>query len=507
MSMSAQEYHRHSSYVRYEMGGGGLDMGSQPDVFKSYPGLEAVSLPQVMTWPENNLSSLARERTQEQLSAGLDLDRLARIVVLTHALTAKARYGGTEFYYRSVASAGALYPFELYLAVRNVSGLSDGLYHHTVGIHALTRLRSGNVLPAVSDAIRSGTEATPELAFFLTSIFYRSSWKYRDRAYRYSLLDTGHLAENLSFALKAARLPFQPYYDFDDRKINALLAVDDTREVCLVLVCVGSERTSEGSDAPAIKDPPRSLPEASRVSVREKTYPLIRQVHESAYDAARPAEPPSKMIDCLGLKPEPDAKIPASLNWPEVMTYAQAVFKRRSHRNFVPTRLSADTLWALLDLICSTPFSPPDGQIIAANSIAVGVLAGNVEAMEPGFHMLDLDEKSISSVKAGAMMEKMAHVCLDQGWLANCAVHFVFLADLDSLGRALGPRGYRYAMLTAGRLGQRIYLGATAMRIGCCGIGAFYDNEAASVLGRPDSTTLLYLVAAGPLKKWTNAGA
>jgi SagB-type dehydrogenase family enzyme len=172
----------------------------------------------------------------------------------------------------------------------------------------------------------------------------------------------------------------------------------------------------------------------------------------------------------------------------------------------VPTRLPADTLWGLLDLICSTPFAQPDDQTIAANAIAVGVLAGNVDALEPGFYLLDLDEKSISAVKAGAMMDKMAHACLDQGWLANCAVHFLFLADLDFLGRALGPRGYRYAMLTAGRLGQRIYLGATAMRIGCCGIGAFYDDEVTSVLGLSDTTTLLYLVAAGPLKKWTNAG-
>jgi nitroreductase len=61
-------------------------------------------------------------------------------------------------------------------------------------------------------------------------------------------------------------------------------------------------------------------------------------------------------------------------------------------------------------------------------------------------------------------------------------------------------------MLTAGRLGQRIYLSAAAMRLGCCGIGAFYDDEAARMLGLNDQSHLLYLVAVGPLRKWAGKG-
>ena len=76
----------------------------------------------------------------------------------------------------------------------------------------------------------------------------------------------------------------------------------------------------------------------------------------------------------------------------------------------------------------------------------------------------------------------------------------VFMADLDANDRAWGPRGYRYAMMTAGRMGQRLYLTATAMGLGCCGIGAFYDGEAGQFLGLARSWSLLYLVAAGEVK-------
>lgn len=97
-------------------------------------------------------------------------------------------------------------------------------------------------------------------------------------------------------------------------------------------------------------------------------------------------------------------------------------------------------------------------------------------------------------------MQQSARVCLDQGWLANCALHVVFTADLEGLHRHCGPRAYRYAQLEAGRLGERVYLSATAKRLGACGIGAFFDQEASNLLSLPSGHALLYLVGVGPIK-------
>jgi nitroreductase len=55
-------------------------------------------------------------------------------------------------------------------------------------------------------------------------------------------------------------------------------------------------------------------------------------------------------------------------------------------------------------------------------------------------------------------------------------------------------------MIEAGRFGQRLYLGATALGFGCCGVGTFYDSEAAEFLGLNPESRLLYLVAVGPIK-------
>jgi SagB-type dehydrogenase family enzyme len=334
MAKSALEYHRQTSYDRYKMKGQGLDWANQPSVFKTYPGLKTVPLPRVKARSKENLSSVIREGSKANAAAKLTLDRLARIILLAHSVTAEVRHGDTQFYYRNVASAGALYPFELYVGARNISGLEHGLYHHSIGLHALTLLRPGNIMPALSSALERGKHSVPVLIFVLTSIFFRSSWKYRDRAYRYSLLDTGHLAENLSLALTAEELPWSLYYDFDDAMVNNLLGVDPLREGCLAVVCVWGEDVSDIGEPQDLKPSDQGLPDASRVSAREINYTLIRQIHTSSSRVVEAVQR-APMLDHLGLKMEPAKQISKADEWPEVMNYAEAVLRRRSRRNFV----------------------------------------------------------------------------------------------------------------------------------------------------------------------------
>lgn len=73
-------------------------------------------------------------------------------------------------------------------------------------------------------------------------------------------------------------------------------------------------------------------------------------------------------------------------------------------------------------------------------------------------------------------------------------------ADLPAVEKSLGARGYRYVMMHAGRIGQRVYLAAQALGMGYYGIGAMYDDEAESLLGLTSGSRLLYAVLAGPVK-------
>ncbi len=502
MSLSAFGYHRQTSYHRHRMIGQASDWQNQPDVFKNYQGLDKLPLVDITEWSPENLSDLLDENRSPIPELEFDLRQLSRVIFLTHALTAKAKYGGIEYYFRSIASAGALYPFELYVGALGVTGLADGMYHHAVGTQALVRLRSGSILPELTKGLQM-EGPPPVLAFFLTAIFFRSSWKYRDRSYRYDLLDTGHMAENLMLALNSVRATFKLFYDFDDNRLNDLLALDTNREVCLACAIVLGKKQAPSEQISVLEDAATNLKHASQCAKVENDYPEIREFHSSSSALIQSSGIKPLVLDHLGVKRRLVRTIPVPAEWPEKMNHAAAVFSRRSSRNFVRAELSFDQLGALLKVLCFDQRPSRNQNTVWNSTIAVGFIAGKIHGLKSGFYLLDRETESICSISETFPMEKMANACLDQRWLANCALHFLFLTNLDLVEQTWGVRAYRHALLESGRLGQRLYLVATSMQLGCCGIGAFYDEEVSELLGLNEQSRLLYMVGVGPVKKWS----
>ncbi len=501
MTKSGFQYHKDTSYDRHNMTGHYLDWQNQPGVFKRYPGIVPVLLPQDVHSPEKKLSSLIKGTAGSAPLRAVSFEDLSLILRLTYSLTAKARHTGGDFYYRSVASAGALYPAEIYVATNGINNLDDGLYHFSIARHSLSLLRRGDIPVPAKKTTQPSSITTPILTFFLSAIFFRSAWKYRARSYRYHLLDTGHLIENLFLALKALELHPALSLDFDDPEVNRLLGLDQTKEVCLAVCHVQGTQAYEDKKTPEITELPEAVKNASRVAEKETDYPAVRAIHEAGVNVVSQPESRPHMIHELGLTVDKWTGIKPPDTWSETLNYAEAVFHRRSKRNFVQKPLSRGCMTSLLDGLCAGCFGP-DGEMSNNNqSMCTGFLAGNTEGFDPGLYLLDTSSSSIGMVGPGFFTERMAHICLDQAWLANAAVHFLFMSNPDLVDQVWGSRGYRYAMMTAGRLGERLYLMATAMGLGCCGIGAFYDMEASELLGLNSASRLLYLVAVGRVKQ------
>ncbi|NIR13024.1 MAG: SagB/ThcOx family dehydrogenase, partial [Desulfobacterales bacterium] len=449
MIKSSRQYHDHTSYQRDRMTPHYLDWQNQPSVFKDYPGVAPLSLPSDLSLPEDKLSALLKSEKVGGMVGEMDVEALSLILRLAHTLTAKARSAGGDYYFRSVASAGALYPTELYVATHSIRGLDDGLYHFAIHRHCLYPIRAQDIPHYVVRFTQTPDNRVPSLSFFLTAIFFRSAWKYRDRSYRYHLLDTGHLVENLVQALKTLRLPAHLSYEFDDNRVNELLGLDESKEVCLAVVRVPGNDFMADVPAEEIAELPGEMRGASQVAAKEMDYPAVREFHQASAAPISKAEPAPEMHHELGVVPETWTGAPFPSAWPEVINYSEALFQRRSRRNFVKEPLSEDHVGALLESICAEGLADPAGSAGYGRSLAIGVLAGKVEGMEPGFYLLDTKKASLGLVTSGDFMESMAHICLDQMWLANAATHFLFLTNLDLMDRTWGARGYRYAMLTA----------------------------------------------------------
>ncbi len=495
-------YHSLTSYSRQELSGHHLDWENQPGVYKTYPELAHILLPREVSLPKTKLSSLIHAAPRKDtLPQGICLEDLSLILLLTSTITAKTRHGLHDFFYRNVASAGALYPTELYVAIRDVSGLNDGLYHFSVSDHGLSMLREGNMSGILAESLPEGSNSLPILTFFITAIFFRSSWKYRDRAYRYHLLDMGHLLENLTLALKSFNISTHCSFDFDDTRANRFLGLDSEMEACLVVCSVpDSSRALQGGNQ-NISDLPQSVKQRSRVAENEIRYPAVLEIHRSGEKIVRSSGSAEKMpCHPLAAKSPNRTTIAKIENWPERYNYGESILRRRSKRNFVRKEMNADQLMAFADALCS---EIPEGTrdiIEDHSSVCSGFICGNVVGMKAGIYLIDPEAGKFGVAREGFFLDDMAAVCLNQAWLANAAVHFLFFANLRELEDRYGARGYRYAMARAGRMGERLYLMATAMGLGCCGIGAFYDQEAAELIGLDAETRLLYLIGVGPVK-------
>lgn len=228
-----------TKYRRGQLPRGGLDWDSKPETYKSYPDAPkiALSAPQKADGP--GLWGAIQSRRSVRRFAGTPLKeaQLAQLLWAMQGVT-RVREG---FAFRAAPSAGALYPIETYLVANSVEGIAPGLYHYGIERHELEQLRVGDLRMAAAQAALDQEMAYHANVFFIwTSVFERSKWKYRQRAYRYVYLDAGHIAENLALAAVALGLGSCQIAALYDDEANALLGVDGDEESAIYMSVVGT---------------------------------------------------------------------------------------------------------------------------------------------------------------------------------------------------------------------------------------------------------------------------
>jgi SagB-type dehydrogenase family enzyme len=99
---------------------------------------------------------------------------------------------------RTAASAGALYPMELYLIAGNVEGLSKGVYKYIPKNHSLKKVIEGDKRTEIYDAaLRQGSIKQGAALIVMAGIYERTSFKYGERAERYVHMEVGFIGGNI----------------------------------------------------------------------------------------------------------------------------------------------------------------------------------------------------------------------------------------------------------------------------------------------------------------------
>ena len=492
---AARRYHE-STKLSY------ISLRTKPSLYKTYAGRPELALPANPPLPEAATLAAVAGSPPLPPAAGqpapLGLEAAAALLHYSAGLIRRSRLRSAgEVHYRAAASAGALYPIELYLVCGELPGLPAGVYHYAPARNALTRLRSGDCRPYLAAAGGVPAAADAPLSIVCSSVFWRSAWKYRARGYRYCWWDNGTILANLLAAAHALGQPAQLSVGFADAEIDALLGLDSPGEATTCIVSIGrpDEYAAPPGNQTAAIPALEAIPPGDAGDEHRQEYTESSALHQDSclataaavrqwLTAANGQTPPARSAD--------SGAPPGSGDWPDSAALGPVIAQRGSTRRFARQPIPAAQLSALLHA-AAAPIPADYG----GGLTDIYLIANAVDGLAAGTYYYDRAAGRLALLQAGDFRAEAGHLCFEQALGADAAAVAFFMTDLEAALARLGSRGYRAAQLEAGLTGGRMYLGSHSMGWGATGM-TFYDDAVSAFLSpHAAGKSLMFLVGLG----------
>lgn len=137
---------------------------------------------------------------------------------------------------RTVPSAGALYPLEVYLVAGSVDGIAPALYRYMPLEGSLEQLAEGDFRNALSEAcLGQPWVASAPASVVICARTSVTASRYGDRAGRYAALEAGHSSQNVYLMCEALGLGTVAVGAFDDSLAAGILMLESGVEVLYVM--------------------------------------------------------------------------------------------------------------------------------------------------------------------------------------------------------------------------------------------------------------------------------
>lgn len=174
--------------------------------------------------------------------------------------------------------------------------------------------------------------------------------------------------------------------------------------------------------------------------------------------------------------------------------------KRRSIREYPVTTLKLAEIGQLL--WAAQGITHPQGYRTAPSAgalypLQLYLVVRALEDLAPAVYGYDPDRHHLVKMQEGDRRNLLASAALGQDWLANAAAIVVFAADYKRTTHKYGQRGKRYVHMEAGHAAENLFLQANALDLNTVIVGAFDEEEVASVLGLPVQEQPLILMPIG----------
>ncbi|MGA9189112.1 MAG: SagB/ThcOx family dehydrogenase [Methanosarcina sp.] len=516
------DYHQTSkhNFKTYAPGPHHLDMQIKPESFLNYNGAQLLSLDK---WSDEEIKheifpAYEQAFSPEKLEPSeLDAKTISRLFFDSFAISVWKKAEGTKWPLRVNPSSGNLHPTEVYLISGPVNGLikSPSVCHYAPLPHAL-ELRAEFSL----DTWKLLSSGFPKGTFFVgfTSIYWRVSWKYGLRAFRYAQHDIGHAIAALTFAAAGFGWKTSLLADMGSEEIAGLLGISGRKgpekqePACLLAVYPAGETCNRGKV------------NSSAVSAFEalswKGVPnILSPKHiewvgiEKAASAAQKTE-----TDYLEKKCEliPDTQVVSSLKVNnsknlsdlETVPLRSVIRKRRSALEMNNSAyMEKEAFYEMLQK--TLPVNNPIFNPLAFGSFTHLLLFVNrVKDLLPGLYIFlrkpAEKERFKAAVRPDFLWEKpkncpsdlefyllmeetlddfAAQLSCAQRKVADACFTACMLSEFEEPLNKFGPWIYPYLFWECGILGQLLYLEAEANGFRGCGIGCFFDDPLHEAIG------------------------
>lgn len=496
-------FHRYANALGY------LDWAAQPNPFRIYPGAPRLPLDQPRLNTDPTYDSLFT--TDRSPPHPLNREAVSRLFYESLAISAWKQAPGTSpWSLRINPSSGALHPTEGYLISGPIQGLSTcpGVYHYAPIEHALEERVA--LMPEEWAALAAQLPRGAVL-LALTSIYWRESWKYGERAFRYCHHDLGHAIGTVSFAAATLGWRTRLLEAADLEDLAVLLGIDRQSGMeaehpdCVLALSPIPHHT-----APCL-DLPRALiarlaaadlaGRPNRLSSEHHPWPVIDEVLEACRTSTalpdRQATVERRERGSLVLE---DRKVPA-----------RPIIRQRRSAVALDARTAIDrgTFYRMLTHVIPSGF--PFDVLPWRPRVALALFVHRVDGLEPGLYLLMRHPAQGPSLRSclrpdfawrqpPACPPELDLVMLDTGdarraaELLSChqeiaadgAFSLGMLAALEPALREGGAAWYPRLFWETGLIGQVLYLEAEAAGIRGTGIGCFFDDAVHELFGIPD---------------------
>ena len=496
---------------RYARSLGYMDWANQPNPFRRFDGAQLIPLP---------MPEIEAEPTYDTTLAGgvpptrVDAETISNMFFFSLALSAWKQVKGpdgqiaAQWSLRVNPSSGNLHPTEGYLICGPTPDVASfpGIYHYAPFEHSLElrrRLRD--------DEWRMLSRLLPSGACLLglTSIYWRESWKYGERAFRYCQHDIGHAIGAAAISAGSLGWRTRLLERVGASTLECLLGTDRQHGVeaehgeCLLLLDPGRGDIPDFALPEALLEVLADgewLGEPNPLSSQHHPWSVIDEVSETcAWQGAAWAEAPGAPSG---------SRLPADRG----LSAHQLIRQRRSAVALDGrTRISVETFFRILQSVLLPGNPIPFATLPWRPAICLVLFVHRVTGLAEGLYVLVRHREQLKSLRrsfrpdllwrkpegcphslplyllfAGDERAAARTVSCGQDIAADGVFSAGMLAAFDDALAAAGPGMYPRLFWETGVIGQALYLEAEAAGIQGTGIGCFHDDEVHRILGIND---------------------